>query len=81
MSDYMHPLNERIADVLMEQWPNTITRRDAALVTADAILALEEMHNLSGAAFMAMTEYPNSRPRVWCDQFLMKNVREWVLGE
>ena len=36
-------LRNRIAEVLMQQWPNTIFRRDAAQVTADAILALPEM--------------------------------------
>lgn len=36
-------LHDRFADVLMEQWPSTIWRRDAALVTADAFLAMPEM--------------------------------------
>jgi len=76
----MHPFRECIADVLMEQWPNTITRRDAALVTADAILAMTEMRTLSGAAFMAMSDHPGSRSREWCDNYLEANVRDWVLN-
>ena len=45
----MSTFRDAIANTLMEQWPNTITRMDAARVTSDAVLDTPEMQAIRKA--------------------------------
>lgn len=79
----MSAFRDAIAHTLMEQWPGTIYRLDAARVTADAILAMPDMeairaHLRLDAEQTAEDDWKRDPADVLTDWGFSPAVIEWV---